>query len=302
MLKKNQCRLLPFVRQDVFGLDYKNQQILPWSLSKFNVPKEWSKTKGEGVIVAVIDTGCDLDHVDLKDRYVTGRNFINKNKDPYDGNGHGTHVAGTIAATHNTMGVVGVAPSCKIMPIKALGDDGVGGLRGICEGIVWAADNGADIITMSLGTPSGSMILRQCINYASSKGCVIFCAAGNSGKSQELMYPAKYTDTISIGSISRQLKISNFSCSTGSELDFLAPGEGILSCVPDNKYANMTGTSMANPFAAGCGALYLSYSRKVGKSSPQKYDYIEHFAKNSMKPDYLFDTYKSRGIITPEVS
>ena len=301
MLKKNQCRLLPFVRQDVFGLDYKNQQILPWSLSKFNVPKEWSKTKGEGVIVAVIDTGCDLDHVDLKDSYVTGRNFIHKGREPYDENGHGTHVAGTIAASHNTMGVVGVAPASKIMPIKALDKNGTGALKGICEGIIWAADNGADIITMSLGTPSGSMVLRQCINYASSRGCVIFCAAGNSGKGQELMYPAKYTDTISIGSISRYLKISNFSCSTGSELDFLAPGEDILSCVPENKYANMTGTSMANPFAAGCGALYLAYCKQKGMSQPNKYDVIEHFEKYSLKPDYLFRTYQSRGIITPKL-
>ena len=128
----------------------------------------------------------------------------------------------------------------------------------------------------------------------------VLCAAGNSGKSQELMYPAKYTDTISIGSINRDLKISSFSCSTGSELDFLAPGEGILSCVPDNKYANMTGTSMANPFAAGCGALYLAYCKQKGKS-PNKYDFIEHFEKHSLKPDYLFNTYQSRGIITPKL-
>lgn len=295
MLKRNKCGLLPYVRQNVYGLNYNTQQVIPWSISHFDVENEWAKAQGEGVTVAVIDTGCDLDHPDLKDSLVDGYNFIGRNKNPVDDNGHGSHVAGTIAATNNRKGIVGVAPKSKIMPIKSLGKDGTGDLRSICEGILFAADNGADIITMSLGTPVGSMHMRQAINYAVDKGCVFFCAAGNSGQRSELMYPAKYTDTISVGSISKDLKISRFSCSTGSELDFLAPGEDVISCVPDDSYAVMSGTSMANPFAAGCAALLLSHKKR----KLSKFDYIDHFSKHSLKPEYLFNKYKSRGIITP---
>jgi len=297
MLRNQKCKLLPYIRENIYGLDYNSQQIIPWSISHLHVDKEWSKAQGEGVIVAVIDTGCDLDHPDLKDSLVDGYNFIGRNRSPVDDNGHGSHVSGTIAASNNNKGIVGVAPKAKIMPIKCLGKDGSGNLSNICEGILYAADNGADIITMSLGTPTGSMYMRQAINYATDKGCVIFCAAGNNGNKSELMYPAKYTDTISIGSISNNLQISKFSCSTGSELDFLAPGEDVISCVPDDSYARMSGTSMANPFAAGCAALLMSYKKK----RLTKYQYIEHFSKYSLKPDYLFKTYKSRGIITPKV-
>ena len=295
MLKRNRCGLLPYIRQNIYGLNYNTQQVIPWSISHFDVENEWVKAQGEGVTVAVIDTGCDLDHPDLKDSLVDGYNFIGRNKAPVDDNGHGSHVAGTIAATNNRKGIVGVAPKSKIMPIKSLGKDGTGDLKSICEGILFAADNGADIITMSLGTPVGSMYMRQAINYAVDKGCVFFCAAGNSGQKSELMYPAKYTDTISVGSISKDLKISRFSCSTGSELDFLAPGEDVISCVPDDSYAVMSGTSMANPFAAGCAALLLSYKKR----KLSKFDYIDHFSKHSLKPEYLFSKYKSRGIITP---
>lgn len=295
MLRKNKCSLLPFIRQNIYGLDYGSQQIIPWSISYFDLEKEWSKAQGEGVTVAVIDTGCDLDHPDLKDSLVDGYNFIGRNRAPIDDNGHGSHVAGTIAAQNNKKGIVGVAPKAKIMPIKSLDANGTGDLKNVCDGILFAADKNVDIITMSLGTPTGSMQMRQAINYAVNKGCVFFCAAGNSGQRSELMYPAKYTDTISIGSISNNLQISRFSCSSGSELDFLAPGEDVISCVPDNGYATMSGTSMANPFAAGCAALLMSYKKK----RLSKFDYIEHFSKFSLKPDYLFQKYKSRGIIRP---
>jgi len=295
MLRKNRCGLLPHVRQNIYGLNYNSQQIIPWSISHFKVAEQWTKAQGEGVTVAVIDTGCDLDHPDLKHSLVDGYNFIGRNKAPMDDNGHGSHVAGTIAAENNNKGIVGVAPKAKIMPIKSLGRDGTGDLKSICEGILFAADNGADIITMSLGTPVGSMYMRQCVNYAVDKGCVFFCAAGNSGQKSELMYPSKYSDTISVGSISNSLKISRFSCSAGSELDFLAPGEDVISCVPDDSYAIMSGTSMANPFAAGCAALLMSYKKK----RLSKFEYISHFSKYSLKPDHIFETYKSRGIITP---
>lgn len=296
MLRKQKCKLLPFERTDIYGIDYNNQQIIPWSISQLGVEKVWSKSQGEGVLVAVVDTGCDLDHPDLKDNLVDGYDFINGSKSPIDDNGHGTHVAGTIAASNNKKGIVGVAPKCKIMPLKSLGANGEGNLKHICEAILYAADNGADIITMSLGTPSHAPIFQQTLGYAKERGCVVFCAAGNAGQNTNIMYPAKYSETISVGSISNDYRISRFSCSRGTELDFLAPGEDVISCVPDG-YANMTGTSMANPFAAGCAALLLSYKKRKLTQS----DYISHFEKYSLKPENLFKVYRSRGIITPRL-
>lgn len=298
MLKKHKCKLLPFEREDIYGLNYNNQQIIPWSISELNVEKTWSRTQGSGVVVAVVDTGCDLDHPDLKDNLVDGYDFINDSRSPVDENGHGTHVAGTIAASNNKKGIVGVAPKCKIMPIKSLDANGEGNVKNICEGILYAADNGADIITMSLGTPSHAKIFQDTLKYAKDKGCVVFCAAGNSGQKNTIMYPARYPETISVGSISNDYKISKFSCSKGSELDFLAPGENVISCVPNDSYANMTGTSMANPFAAGCAALLLSYRKR----KLSQLDYIRHFEKYSLKPSNLFTIYKSRGIITARLS
>ena len=161
MLKKQRCKLLPFDRKDIFGLNYNNQQIIPWSISELKVEKTWSRSEGKGVTVAVIDTGCDLDHPDLIDNLVEGYDFIKGSKFPVDKNGHGTHVAGTIAASNNKRGIVGVAPKAKIMPLRSLGADGSGELKHICEAILYAADNGAQIITMSLGTPSSSIIFKQ---------------------------------------------------------------------------------------------------------------------------------------------
>jgi len=126
--------LLPYIREDIYGLDT-SKQIIGWEISKFNIQKQWIKSQGENIRVAVIDTGCDLDHDDIKDNILQGKNFVEKNKDPYDKNGHGTHVAGTIAASNNNRGMVGVAPKAKIIPVKALGDNGSGNLKNIVDDI-----------------------------------------------------------------------------------------------------------------------------------------------------------------------
>ncbi|NDB85288.1 MAG: hypothetical protein EB127_21690, partial [Alphaproteobacteria bacterium] len=196
---------------------------------------------------------------------VEGYNFIEPGKDPIDRNGHGTHVAGTICAINNSQGVVGVSPSTKVMPIKALDDSGMGSNNNIGSAIIWAVDNGADIITMSLGSDYPSVTIERALAYAVSKNVVVFCAAGNSGLKHDIKYPAKYSETISIGAVDKTLNICEFSCS-GDSLDFVAPGEDILSTTPGNNYAIMTGTSMAAPFAVGCASLWLSFCRKANKN------------------------------------
>jgi len=297
MLNKT-VKLFPYIREDIYGLDTKSGQFYGWEIQKFEVQKCWKYSMGEGVKVAVIDTGCDLEHDDLKSNLLDGINFVENSKPPIDRNCHGTHVAGTVAASDNNLGMVGVAPRAKILPIKALGDDGSGDLKAVCKGIIWAADNDADIITMSLGSTRSSIHMEKAVNYASSKGCLIFCAAGNSGPGVDIMYPAKYKETVSIAAIDMNLSRTSFSCS-GESLDFLAPGKDILSCVPGNRYAKLSGTSMSNPFAVGCAALVLSgVGKRISRDLLVKE--FSKYSKSLKDPRYSGKRkYEGYGIIHP---
>lgn len=301
---KNSIGLLPYIREDIHGLGPDDAQLFGWEIKKFDIEKQWNISQGEDVKIAVIDTGCDLYHPDIKNNLLQGKNFVEKNTDPIDRCGHGTHCAGTIAAENNGIGMVGVAPKSKIIPVKALDDNGQGNINNIVEAIRWSADNSADIISMSLGSPNSLSSLENAIQYAANKGCIIFCAAGNNGPDTDIMYPAKYNNTIAIGAIDRNLNRTNFTCS-GETLDFLAPGHEILSCVPGNSYALMSGTSMSTPFAVGCAALLLSYYKSKNKSHMLKNidNYIDIFKKKARS---LADTsysgikkYEGYGILYP---
>lgn len=304
-MNRKDCRLLPHIKEPIYGMKTNAAQILPWAISQFNIPVLWNRTSGKDVIVAVIDTGCDYNHDDIKNNIIQGINIVENNNDPIDRNGHGTHVAGTIAAVNNSLGVVGVSPNTKIMPVKALGDNGSGSNDAVARAIEWACDNGADIITMSLGSDYPSVRIERALDYAVSKGVVIFCAAGNSGIKNDINFPARYPETVSISAVDRGLNICSFSC-TGDSLDFLAPGQDIISTTPNNSYSLMSGTSMAAPFAAGCAALYLSYLRINNKELRiSKEKYIEHFAKKAIpleNPEYRgMKRYQGNGIIVPYV-
>lgn len=307
LYNRKQCKLLPYTRTDIYGLSPTSTQFYSWPIKKFDVTKQWKYSEGENVTVAVIDTGCDLTHEDIKDNLIDGINIIDKKSEPQDDNGHGTHVSATIAAINNGIGMVGVAPKAKIMPIKALDGQGSGSNKNVAEGIVWAVDHGADIVTMSLGSEYPSIHIEKAINYARDKNVVMFCAAGNSGIESGIQYPAKYPHTISIGAIDKNLSLCDFSC-CGEELDFLAPGEDIISAVPGNSYASMTGTSMATPFAVGCAALLLSYAKKIKFASLENMlksnnDYIAVFAKKAWRLKDLrykdIKSYEGNGIIRP---
>lgn len=301
--KKEEVSLFPYIRQDLYGLDSSNPQMMGWEIEKFNIISKWKYSQGENVVIAVIDTGCDLDHEDLKDSLVQGKNFVSKNKDPIDDNSHGTHVSSTIAASNNGYGMVGVAPKSKIMPIKALSASGSGNLKSLINAIIWASDSNADIITMSLGSPTRSNEIQNAINYGAEKGKIFFCAAGNSGEDSPICFPAACENTISIGAIDNNLERTNFTCS-GYELDFLCPGHNIMGCVPGNKYALMSGTSMANPFAVGCAALYMSFLKNKGIDIKNKNykEYINDFAKFSkplQNPKYNNKKYQGYGVLYP---
>jgi len=304
--KKNNCSLLPHIEETIFGFNRNSAQIYGWQFNKFNIQAEWNLSCGENTTVAVIDTGCDLSHRDLKNNLIDGKNFIEPKKDPIDDNGHGTHVSGIIAAENNGLGMVGISPQTKIIPVKALDGAGNGNNDTIAEAIVWAANRGCDFIAMSLGSPSDSASVKKAINYAIKKKCIIFCAAGNSGPNSDIMYPAKYPSTIAIGSIGQNLRRSKFTCS-GDSLDFLAPGENIISCTPNNNYSLMSGTSMANPLAVGYACLLASYAKKYGLINKlrNKDNYLDIFKQNTLKlSDKNFTgnkKYEGYGIIQPSI-
>lgn len=261
--KDHQCKLLPYEKVDCVSM-LDAQQKSGWGITAFNLPNAWKYSQGEGVVIAVIDTGCDLDHPDLIDNLLPGYNVIDPRKTAEDDNGHGTHSTGILIGANNDIGMVGVCPKAKVMPIKVLDKNGNGNLLHVAEGIRIAADHGVNFISMSLGSPSKLQNVCKAIQYAQSKGVVTFVAAGNAGKTKEIFYPANYKETISIGAIDEKFERANFSC-TGRNLDFMAPGVDIFSTFPDNWYATLSGTSMACPFAVGVAVLLLS-SVKAGKS------------------------------------
>lgn len=296
------CKLLPYKRIECLSAQDASQKA-GWDITAFNLPKAWEKTQGEGVVIAVVDTGCDLDHPDLKDNLLPGFNFTNPGTPPEDDNGHGSHVTGILVAENNDIGMVGVCPKAKVMPLKALDNKGNGNLLHVAQAIRYAADHDADFIQMSLGAPMKVQQVLNAIRYANEKGCVTFVAAGNAGNTKEIFYPANYKETISIGAIDENFKRASFS-NTGRNLDFMAPGVDMFSTVPDDWYATLSGTSMACPFAVGVAVLLLSY-KKAGKLNVKldcADDYREIFKKYTTKTadDYTDPQfYEGFGIIDP---
>jgi subtilisin len=270
-------------------------------------PEAWAKGyTGQGVVVAVVDTGVDYNHADLKDNIwtntkeipnngvdddgdgyiddVRGWNFVNNTNEVMDDNNHGTHVSGTIAGENNGVGVTGIAYGAKIMPIKVLDNSGSGSYSAIANGIYYAVNHGANVVNLSLGGDFPNSTLSSAIDYASKKGVVVVMAAGNNGY-PFVSYPAAYANKsgIAVGAVDKNNNIADFSNQPGfTQLAYVtAPGVDIYSTVPGDKYASYSGTSMATPHVAGVVALMLSANHNL--TDEQVRQIITNSAANSTK-------------------
>ncbi|MBM3131775.1 MAG: hypothetical protein FJZ95_01920 [Chloroflexi bacterium] len=228
-----------------------------WAIAKVQAPAAWDITKGSSTVrIAILDTGIDLDHPDLAAKIVLSANFTGSTTTD-DMYGHGTHVAGIAAAqTNNTLGVAGLGRDSSLMNGKVLGDDGQGYMSWVAGGIIWAADNGANVISMSLGTTSSSLAVQDAVNYAWNKGAVVVAAAGNNGNTTPF-YPAYYTNCIAVAATDSTDALATFS-NRGDWVDVAAPGVSTYSTTRGGNYGYMSGTSMASPNAAGLAGLIFA--------------------------------------------
>ncbi|MBD2412832.1 S8 family serine peptidase [Nostoc calcicola FACHB-3891] len=261
-----------------------------WGADLIKAPEVWTQGyTGEGVVVAVLDSGVDHNHSDLSTNIWTnsreipdngidddangyiddfyGWNFINNNNNTLDVYGHGTHVAGTIAAVNNDFGVTGIAHNAKIMPVKVLGDDNQGTYSAIVQGIYYAANNGAKVINMSLAGTVPDSRLEAAVQYATTQGAIVVMAAGNLGGSTPL-YPAYYATNwgLAVGAVDSNNNLASFSNQAGSDSNMAyvtAPGVKVYSTLPNQTYGFYNGSSMAAPHVAGVAALMLSANRNL---------------------------------------
>ena len=233
-------------------------QTTPWGITRVKAPDAWAASQGIGVNVCVIDTGIDLSHPDLQENIKGGYNAINPAKSANDDNGHGTHVAGTIASVNNTIGVVGVAPKVNLLAVKVLGRNGSGWISDIIEGIDWCVKNGGKAGNMSLGSSSDSQSLHDAVIAAYNAGLTLVAAAGNSGPCNNCVgYPARYGEVIAVSAGDSTDQFAGFS-SQGPEVDVIAPGKSVFSTYKGGNYATLSGTSMATPHVSGAVALKLA--------------------------------------------
>ena len=277
--------------------------------------KAWDTSLGDPrVIVAVVDTGVDVSHPELLGQTVPGRSFVQV-ADPLhpeqtgsvlDGAGHGTHVAGIVAAAEDGHGITGVAPRCKVMPVKALDHEERGFASDVAAGIVYAVDHGARVINLSLGSYGGSRLLERAVARAQERGAVVIAAMGNDRMDPELgygespSYPAALPGVIAVAAHDESERICGFS-NAGRWVTLAAPGDSIWSTVPRQGRADgdshdlLSGTSMATPFVSGVAALILSLHPDWSPAQVRRR--LVAACRDTSSPG--FDTLSGHGLLDP---
>ncbi|MEA1962217.1 MAG: S8 family serine peptidase [Bacillota bacterium] len=265
----------------ILGIYKRTLSSEPWSppgVSLIAARKMWPTTRGAGAVVAVLDTGIDYNHSDLKNNVIDGKSFISSEKDYMDEHGHGTHVAGTIAANGK---LLGVAPEAKLLAVKVLDRNGSGSYTGIAQGLDWVRTwrgpnhEKVQVVNMSLGGTMPEATLHRAITKAVQAGITIVCAAGNSGdgnkQTREISYPAYYPETLAVGAVDLQSGAANFS-NSNDRIDVVAPGVDTYSTYPKNRYVKLSGTSMATPHLSGAAALIRARWHKRFQTNPLEAD------------------------------
>ena len=232
-----------------------------WALEKIEAEAAWKVSTGSNITIAVIDSGVDLDHPELEARVVEGYDFVNDDRDADDDYGHGTLVAGVAAATtNNDIGIAGLAWNAQIMPVKVLDGQGRGVSSNLTCALYWAADEGADVINISIISFGASFGMQSAVNHAANEGVLIFSAAGNLfEEGNPVIYPAAHENVIAVAATDKEDAHAWFS-SAGTFVDIAAPGVSIYSPFPPthDEYRSVYGTSLATPHGAGLAALVLS--------------------------------------------
>lgn len=263
------------------------EMTIPWGIRRISAPKAWNFSRGRGIRVAVIDTGISGHHPALQRNYKGGINILSPYFAPEDYNGHGTHVAGIIAGRSMESGVVGVAPRASVYAVKAFNRQGSANLSDLLTAINWCIANRMHVVNMSFGMEKVSEALRKAIQIAHQNGVVMVAATGNQGKQMRIDYPACYPETIGVGSISANGRLSKFT-NVGKGIDILAPGEKILSSWLTGSTREMSGTSMAVPHVSGTIALLLHYYRGL---NPEQIRYL------LLRSAYQVDDLVGKGVV-----
>ncbi|MBB6447863.1 S8 family peptidase [Bacillus benzoevorans] len=257
-------------------------QLTPWGVHKINASVLWTELNKEKIKIAILDSGIDKNHKDLKGVIQGEFNAINLNEPIIDELGHGTAVAGVIAAQNNNIGLIGVSPDVYLYSVKVLDRDGNGSVEDFVKGIEWSINNDVNIINLSFGISKDNFLLEAAINKAISKGIIVVASSGNT-YGGEVEYPAAYPKVISVTATEKDN--DNASFTSKGKIDFSAPGVDIPILAPNDKYSINSGTSLATPYITGIVSLILRDKEKFNISSnedihSQVYDILQSWSKD----------------------
>jgi len=271
------CYLLDKNKESFNNLNYLYQkEIVDWGVKALNAPTVWSRgITGEGIKIAILDTGVDFEHPDLKVSVQRSYNAIDQDEPPIDDNGHGTQVTGIISAVHNDFGVAGIAPGAEIFTVKVLDKFGEGTIESIIKGIDWCIDQEVQIINMSFALKNEDISLKQAIQRATDAGIILVSSGGNTSGGM-VGYPASDMNVISVTSVDKNLLIGD--ASPFGKIDFSSPGVDIITTGLSGGYEKVTGTSFAAPHITGTIALFLSNDNEFPVN--QAVEYLKLFSTN----------------------
>jgi subtilisin family serine protease len=268
-------------------------EVQDWGLANLNIPNAWSKTKGKGIVVGVLDTGVMKNHRDLKNQILSAKDFSGSASGADDKNGHGTWCVGSIIAEENGWGMIGAAPGAKARVYKVLGDDGSGDTDSIAKAIRQAVDDGCDVLSMSLGGPDPDTVTPAALAYARSKGVIVICASGNEGPAENTIdYPGNYEGVIAVAAHDSNNRTADFS-SRGKRVFISGPGVASRSTWPgagEGQFSTISGTSMACPRVAALACLWCAGNPAIAKADrPAKFE--EALRASATKPNNRTTSY-----------